>query len=93
MTTTTPGTYDPSYTERASQSVRRLTETKAGAKTTEFMLTVVFVVGVLVATYLDEDSLGREDGWRFASFAVVAYLISRGLAKLGVNERYTDDAR
>jgi hypothetical protein len=43
-----------------------------------------FVVAVLLATYLDEDSLAREDGWRFAAFAVVAYIISRGLAKLGV---------
>ena len=43
-----------------------------------------FVAAVLFATYLDSDSLAREDGWRFAAFAVVAYIISRGLAKLGV---------
>jgi hypothetical protein len=44
------------------------------------------VATVLLATYLDSDSLAREDGWRFAAFAVVAYIISRGLAKLGVRQ-------
>ncbi len=31
------------------------------------------------------------NGWRFASFAVAAYVISRGLAKLGVREPYRED--
>jgi hypothetical protein len=51
------------------------------------------VAGVLVATYLNSDSLARSDGWRYASFAVVAYIVSRGLAKLGVREPYNDDDR
>jgi hypothetical protein len=62
----------------------RFTEAKEGFKTSEFYVMAAFVVAVLLATYLDEDSLAREDGWRFAAFAVVAYIISRGLAKLGV---------
>lgn len=70
---------------------RESTETKAGYKTTEFFMAVVFVIGILVATYADGDSLARADGWMFASFAVVAYLISRGLSKLGVREPYSDD--
>jgi len=72
------------------RGVRRFTETKAGIKTSEFLITLAFVGVVLLATYADEDSLAREDGWRFACFAVVAYIISRGLAKLGVREPYTD---
>jgi hypothetical protein len=67
------------------------TEAKEGFKTSEFYAMVVFVLAVLAATYLDGDSLAREDGWRFAAYAVVAYIVSRGLAKLGVREPYTDD--
>jgi hypothetical protein len=63
---------------------RPFTEAKEGFKTSEFYVMAAFVAAVLLATYLDEDSLSREDGWRFAAFAVVAYIISRGLAKLGV---------
>ena len=69
----------------------RFTEAKEGFKTSEFYVMAAFVVAVLLATYLDEDSLGREDGWRFAAFAVVAYIISRGLAKLGVRHPSDND--
>jgi hypothetical protein len=74
------------------RTVRLATETKAGPKTTEFMLAVVFVVAVIIAAYLDnDDSFSRQDGWWFGAIVVAAYLISRGLAKLGVHERYTDE--
>ena len=69
---------------------RTFTEAKNGFKTSEFYIMVAFVAGVLLATYLDSDSLAREDGWRYAAFAVMAYIVSRGLAKLGVREPYTD---
>lgn len=62
-------------------------ETRHGFKTTEFFLTLVAVAGVLIATYADSDSLNRVDGWRFATFIVVAYVISRGLAKLASPNR------
>ena len=68
---------------------RTYTETKQGSKTTEFFLTIAFVVLVLLATYLDEDSLAHADGWRYAAIAVAAYAISRGLAKLGTREPYS----
>jgi hypothetical protein len=72
---------------------RTFTEAKNGFKTSEFYMMVLFVAGVLVATYVDSDSLARSDGWRYASFAVVAYIVSRGLSKLGVREPYDDDSR
>ncbi len=62
------------------------TEAKLGFKTSEFYVTLVFVVGVLLATYADKDTLTHSDGFRYAAFAVAAYVISRGLAKLGVRE-------
>ena len=51
---------------------------------------LIFVVGVLVAAYASNaDALSREDGWRFASFVAAAYIVSRGLAKLGTREPYS----
>jgi len=78
--------------ERPRTGVRRtFTETKAGVKTTEFYVMLVFVAGVLLATYADQDTLARRDGWFFAALAVGAYILSRGLAKLGSREPYTED--
>jgi hypothetical protein len=85
MTYTTDHTTTPTSGARDVDIVRhRYTEAKDGFKTSEFYVMAAFVAAVLFATYLDSDSLAREDGWRFAAFAVVAYILSRGLAKLGV---------
>ena len=76
----------PSGARDVEISRRRYTEAKEGFKTSEFYVMVAFAAAVLLATYLDADSLARADGWRFAAFAVVAYIVSRGLAKLGVRQ-------
>jgi len=76
----------PSGAREAEVSRRRYTEAKDGFKSSEFYVMVAFAAAVLVATYLGVDSLARADGWRFAAFAVVAYILSRGLAKLGVRQ-------
>jgi hypothetical protein len=70
---------------------RTYTETKNGFKTSEFYVMLVFVAGVLLSTYADQDTLARRDGWFFAALAVGAYIVSRGLAKLGTREPYDDD--
>jgi hypothetical protein len=45
-----------------------------------------------VATYVDSgDTLTKNDGIRYATFVAVAYIISRGLAKLGTREPYNAD--
>jgi hypothetical protein len=97
MTTTTPGSYgETSHTRDlgARGSIRRFTETKLGFKTSEFYMMLLFVVAVIVAAYVSSsDALSREDGWRFASWVAAAYIVSRGLAKLGVREPYSDDDR
>jgi hypothetical protein len=73
---------------------RTFTETKLGFKTSEFMMAVVAIAAVLIATYADgDDTLTQNDGWRYAAWIAVAYIVSRGLAKLGVREPYTDDDR
>jgi len=91
MTTTTPGSFTASTGDRTDdrRTVRSFTETKLGFKTSEFLMMLIFVVGVLVAAYASSaDALSREDGWRFASFVAAAYIVSRGLAKLGTREPY-----
>ena len=80
-TTTLPTT--AGRTSAATTAPRALPRARESFRSTEFIMTVAFVVLVLLATYVDEDTLARTDGWRYASFAVVAYVISRGLAKLG----------
>lgn len=96
MTTTTPGSYEQgayAADQGTSRKVWRYTEAKAGPKTTEFMFMVLFIAGVLIATYIDgDDSLHAEDGWLYAAIAASAYFISRGLAKMGVREPYAEDA-
>ena len=73
---------------------RTFTETRLGLKTSEFLVALAAIVAVLVATYADgDDTLTQNDGWRYAAFIAVAYLISRGLAKVGMREPYSEDRR
>jgi hypothetical protein len=71
-------------------SADRSAETKAAFKTTEFIVYVVAVVGVLVASALVGDSDGRGDvfladkAWLYITLLTVGYMVSRGLAKAGV---------
>jgi hypothetical protein len=71
---------------------RSFTEAKNGFKTSEFYLTIVAIAGVLIAAYVDDnDSLNVNDGFRYASWIAAAYIISRGLAKLGTREPYENE--
>lgn len=58
------------------------TETKAFAKTSEFLVWVVTVAAVLIACYL-VDTFDAYDAWRFVTYLSIGYMISRGLAKAG----------
>ena len=76
------------------ERTRTFTETKLGFKTSEFLVALAAMVAVLVATYVDgDDTLTQNDGWRYAAWIAAAYIVSRGLAKLGVREPYADDGR
>ena len=65
------------------------TETKAAVKTTEFVVYLVAVAGVLIASFLVGDTDGRGDvfladkAWFYIMLLTIGYLISRGLAKAG----------
>ena len=67
------------------------TETKAGFKTTEFLLTLAAIAAILIAVYVGDADLDARDGWRYASWVAAADIVSRGLAKRGTREPYTDE--
>ena len=75
--------------------VRRSTETKAAFKTTELMAYVATVIGVLIAGLVVESSdaagLGAKQVWLYVTVLTVGYMISRGLAKSGSRDPYTED--
>jgi hypothetical protein len=81
--------------DRDRGAVRRTTETKAAFKTTELIAYVVAVVGVLIAALVvdqaDAGGLGAKQAWLYVTILTVGYMISRGLAKSGSRDPYTED--
>jgi hypothetical protein len=109
MTTSNPITNDPAsahrpngpvaYTAEGTQPAHvaaRGSETKTSFKTTEFMVYVVAVVGVLIASFLvsttdaHEDYFRAERAWFYVVLLTIGYMVSRGLAKAG--SRHHDHA-
>jgi hypothetical protein len=90
-----PRTNSP-YENRAS-GVRRSTETKASFKTTEFMAYIAILVAIFVAGAVTKagsngnDVFRAHQVWLYATILSIGYMISRGLAKAGSRERYTDE--
>jgi hypothetical protein len=87
--TTAPGAIrtDTRTADTRSTAMGDYTEAKNGFKTSEMYVAVALIVAILVASYVDgDDTLGHQDGWLFASIVAAAYIVSRGLAKLGVRE-------
>jgi hypothetical protein len=89
------GSYDRSPS--ANEPVRRLsTKTKAAFKTTEFVAFLGIVAGILISAAVVEATSGHRDvftaaqAWLYVSIVAVGYMISRGLAKSGSNQRYDD---
>ena len=77
-------------------SGRRLAkETKHAFKTTEFWTYLVMVIAVLIAADnlgggLGHDIFRADKAWLLVTILTVGYMISRGLAKAGSREPYTD---
>ncbi len=78
---------------------RHSTETKAAPKTTEFIAYLVVFAGILIASVVinggddssDPDLFTADKAWLYITLLTLGYMISRGLAKSGSREPYTDD--
>ena len=85
---------------RRDGRIRRLTtETKQAFKTTEFWAMVGVVVAILVsaAAIKGGDTNGTDEfiarqAWLYVAIVAGAYFISRGLAKSGSSDPYTESA-
>ena len=80
--------------------VRRSTETKHSSKTSELYVLVAVTVGILLAAALIKggDTEGTDEfiarqAWLYVAIISAAYMVSRGLAKAGSRDPYTDDDR
>jgi hypothetical protein len=76
-------------------AVRRATETKASFKTTEFFAYLVVLAGIFIAGAVTtgghaHDFLRANQVWLYAAIVTVGYMISRGLAKAGSSDPYTE---
>ena len=85
-------------TEVRHSAVRRLaTETKQAFKTTEFWAMVLVIVAILVSAAAIKggdngtDEFIARNAWLYVAIVAAGYMISRGLAKSGVRDPYTDD--
>jgi hypothetical protein len=86
--TTTDTTAGAPEVHRAE--TQKSTETKSASKTTEFVVYVLAVLGVLIASMIVDQSFGADPAWRYVTYLTVGYMISRGLAKAGSREPYRD---
>ena len=87
-----------------SRAARHLTETKQAFKTTEFWIYIVAVLAILIAGLVAEggsESVATQDGssddgfgadkvWLYVTLLTIGYMISRGLAKAGSHDPYTE---
>ena len=91
-----PTAYSTVDAQPARVPAQRSSETKAAFKTTEFIVYVVAVIGVLLASFLvsttdaHEDYFRADRAWFYIVLLSIGYMVSRGLAKAG--SRHHDDA-
>jgi hypothetical protein len=93
MSTTPTTTGAPGYGQASTEPRRLTTETKSAFKTTELIVFVLTVAGVLIASLVidvneDGQSFSAQRAWFYVTLLSIGYLISRGLAKSGSRERY-----
>ena len=83
MTTRTTTDNTGALSARSREEKLPGTETKAAFKTTELIVYVLAVLGVLIASAIVDNSFGADPAWRYVTYLTVGYMISRGLAKAG----------
>jgi hypothetical protein len=71
-------------------------ETKPAYKTTEFIIYILAVIAVIIASaVVDKGDNGQgfsaQTAWMFITWLTIGYMVSRGLAKAGSAHRSRDD--
>ena len=90
-TPSSPVLHDGATADRSPRRITetKATETKAAFKTTEFVVYLIAVAGVLIASNLVGEVDGRGDvfladkAWLYVTLLTIGYLLSRGFAKSG----------
>jgi hypothetical protein len=75
----------PNNQTRGRGFVTGTTEARPGIMTTEFWLTVLAAIGVVIAGYIS-DTFDNDLAWALGAGLIAAYSLSRGLAKSGSRE-------
>lgn len=86
-------------TRNRSLTTRLATETKQAFKTTEFWAMAAVIAAILIAAALikggdtapGSDEFIARQAWLYVAIVAVGYMISRGLAKSGSREPYTEE--
>jgi hypothetical protein len=94
MTTPTRGTTDIGVARNRSRGE----ETKPSFKTTELVVYVLAVLGVLIASYVvgdranndGSDIFAADKAWWYITLLTIGYMVSRGLAKAGSRSSDSD---
>ena len=81
----------------ATRAPRRiaLAETKHASKTTEFYAMIAIIAGILIAAWWigrngSPDLFRADRAWLYVTIVASAYVVSRGLAKSGSQDRADD---
>ena len=90
MSNTKTATHD--HTDDYAATRRVSTETKSSFKTSEMVVYVLAVVGVLVASAMADGAsdFGTQEAWFYITLLTIGYMVSRGLAKSGSRDFYDD---
>ena len=67
------------------------TETRRSFMTSEFWLTVVASVAMIVVGYADDNGLGANRAWALTAGVIGLYILSRGIAKAGSSDTEVRD--
>jgi hypothetical protein len=94
MSTSTRGNNDTGV----ARNRLRGEETKPSFKTTELIVYVLAVIGVLIASNMVGDGANNDGGdyfaadkaWWYITLLTIGYMVSRGLAKAGSRSNDTD---
>jgi hypothetical protein len=67
------------------------TETRRSFTTSEFWLTIVASVVMIVVGYADDNGLGVNRAWALTAGVIGLYILSRGIAKAGSSDPQVRD--